>query len=178
MLSKYNFPIGMENAGGGNCPTQNLVDAFEMKNGKAIDEEGSGYDPQNPYANRDSRLELIVACNGEVWPNDTLKTYDGGANAGTVTYGTPTGYYLKKYVNKSTIIKNTGASSFYHIWITFRLAEFYLNYAEAALNVTGDGYTRPSGGTMTAADAINIVRQRAGQPDIETGLSFEEFKEI
>ncbi len=175
-FEKYNFPIGMENAGGGNCPTQNLVDAFEMKNGKAIDEEGSGYDPQNPYANRDSRLELIVARNGEVWPNDTLKTYDGGANAGTVTYGTPTGYYLKKYVNKSTIIKNTGASSFYHIWITFRLAEFYLNYAEAALNVTGDGYTRPSGGTMTAADAINIVRKRAGQPDIETGLSFEEFK--
>ena len=52
-FEKYNFPIGMENAGGGNCPTQNLVDAFEMSNGKAIDEADSGYDPQHPYANRD-----------------------------------------------------------------------------------------------------------------------------
>ena len=62
-FEKYNFPIGLENAGGGNCPTQNLVDAYEMTNGKAIDEAGSGYDPQNPYANRDARLAMTVAVN-------------------------------------------------------------------------------------------------------------------
>lgn len=175
-FEKYNFPIGLENAGGGNCPTQNLVDAFEMTNGKAIDEEGSNYDPQNPYANRDKRLALIVARNGEVWPDQELETYVGGANSSSVTYGTPTSYYLKKYVNQSTIIKANGASSFYHIWITFRLAEFYLNYAEAALNYTGSGYTAPTGLSMTAAQAINTVRKRAGQPDLATNLDFDAFK--
>lgn len=175
-FEKYNFPIGLENAGGGNCPTQNLVDAFEMTNGKAINEEGSNYDPQNPYANRDKRLALIVARNGEVWPDQELETYVGGANSSSVTYGTPTSYYLKKYVNQSTIIKANGASSFYHIWITFRLAEFYLNYAEAALNYTGSGYTAPIGLSMTAAQAINTVRKRAGQPDLATNLDFDAFK--
>ena len=175
-FEKYNYPIGLENAGGGNCPTQNLVDAFEMKNGKAIGEDGSGYNPQNPYANRDSRLSFIVARNGEVWPSDTLKTYVGGANSSSVTYGTPTGYYLKKYINQSTIIKNSSSNSFYHIWITFRLGEFYLDYAEAVLNYTGDGYSKPAEMSMTAADAINKIRNRAGQPNIVTGLSFGEFK--
>lgn len=177
-FEKYNFPIGMENAGGGNCPTQNLVDAFEMKNGKAIDDAESGYDPQNPYANRDKRLSQIVAVNGEQWPNaakSVLETYVGGANSSSVTYGTPTGYYLKKYCNAATIIANTGSNSFYHIWVTFRLGEFYLDYAEAVLNFTGDGYTKPAGLSMTAADAINRIRKRAGQPNIAEGLSFDEF---
>ncbi len=178
-FEKYNFPIGMENAGGGNCPTQNLVDAFEMTNGKAIDEQGSGYDPQKPYANRDKRLSLIVACNGEQWPNSNktpLATYVGGANSSSVTYGTPTSYYLKKYVNPTLVIGNTNPGTAAHIWVIFRLAEFYLDYAEAVLNYTGDGYTKPNGLSRTAAQAINVVRKRAGQPDMATGLSFEEFK--
>ena len=176
-FEKYNFPIGMENAGGGNCPTQNLVDAFETTNGLAIDEDPE-YDPQNPYANRDKRLGYIVACNGEQWPgsaNNLLETFVGGANSSSVTYGTPTGYYLKKYCNSGTIIANNGSNSFYHIWVAFRLGEFYLDYAEAVLNYTGDGYTKPEGMGMSAADAINKIRKRAGQPDMATGLSFTEF---
>ena len=79
-FEKYNYPIGMENAGGGNCPTQNLVDAYEMTNGKAINETGSGYDPQDPYKNRDARLAMTVAVNGEQWPNAAaLETFEGGA---------------------------------------------------------------------------------------------------
>ena len=178
-FEKYNFPIGMENAGGGNCPTQNLVDAFEMSNGKAINEEGSGYDPQNPYSNRDKRLSWIVACNGEQWPNSIkspLETYVGGANSSSVTYGTPTSYYLKKYVNPTLVIGNTNPGTAAHIWVIFRLAEFYLDYAEAVMNFTGDGYTKPQGLKYTAAQAINVVRKRAGQPDMETGLAFDQFK--
>lgn len=178
-FEKYNFPIGMENAGGGNCPTQNLVDAFEMTNGKAITDADSGYDPQNPYANRDKRLSWIVAVNGEQWPNanpNPLEIYTGGANAAPITYATTTGYYLKKYCNPATVIGATGANAFYHNYVLFRLAELYLNYAEAMLNYTGDGYTTATGLNMTAAEAINIVRTRAGQPNIATGLSASEFK--
>ncbi len=176
-FEKYNYPIGMENAGGGNCPTQNLVDAYEMTNGKAIDEAGSGYDPQDPYKNRDARLAMTVAVNGEQWPNAAaLETFEGGANSSSVTYGTPTGYYLKKYINQGTIIAKTGSNSFAHAWVVFRLAEFYLDYAEAALNYTGSGYVAPTGLPLTAAQALNVVRTRAKQPDIAKGLSFDAFK--
>ena len=176
-FEKYNYPIGMENAGGGNCPTQNLVDAYEMTNGKAIDEAGSGYDPQDPYKNRDARLAMTVAVNGEQWPNAAaLETFEGGANSSSVTYGTPTGYYLKKYINQGTIIAKTGSNSFAHAWVIFRLAEFYLDYAEAALNYTGSGYVAPTGLPLTAAQALNVVRTRAKQPDIAKGLSFDAFK--
>jgi hypothetical protein len=178
-FEKYNFPIGLENAGGGNCPTQNLVDAFEMTNGKAITDADSGYDPQNPYANRDKRLSWIVACNGEQWPNanpNPLEIYTGGANAYPIPYATTTGYYLKKYCNPSTVIGATGANAFYHNYVLFRLAELYLNYAEAMLNYTGSGYATADGLSMTAAEAINTVRTRAGQPNIATGLSASEFK--
>ncbi len=178
-FEKYNFPIGMENAGGGNCPTQNLVDAFEMTNGMAITEAGSGYDAQNPYANRDKRLSWIVAVNGEQWPNanpNPLQLYTGGANAAPIAYASTTGYYLKKYCNPSTVIGSTGANAFYHNWVIFRLAEIYLDYAEAMLNYTGSGYETTSDLNMTAAQAINIVRTRAGQPNIAEGLSASDFK--
>ncbi len=176
-FEKYNYPIGMENAGGGNCPTQNLVDAYEMTNGKAINETGSGYDPQDPYKNRDARLAMTVAVNGEQWPNAAaLETFEGGANSSSVTYGTPTGYYLKKYINQGTIIAKTGSNSFAHAWVIFRLGEFYLDYAEAALNYTGSGYVAPTGLPLTAAQAIDVVRARAKQPNMATGLDFEAFK--
>lgn len=176
-FEKYNFPIGLENAGGGNCPTQNLVDAYEMTNGLPITDPNSGYDPQNPYAGRDARLAMTVAVNGEQWPNNVLETFVGGANGQPVAYATTTGYYLKKYVNKSLTIGALNATSEQHHWVTFRLAEFYLNYAEAMLNLTGSGYETASGLNMTAAQALNTVRTRAGQPNIATDLTASQFEE-
>lgn len=181
-VETYNFPIGLENAGGGNCPTQNLVDAYETTNGLSIDEDPT-YDPQNPYANRDARLAKTVAVNGEVWPDNiassnssgTLETYYGGANSRSVTYGTPTSYYLKKYVNNEQIIGATGATTSYHSFIYYRLGQLYLDYAEAALNYTKDGYTVPDGCSLTAVQAINMVRSRAGQPSLGDGLSYDEI---
>lgn len=176
-FEQYNFPIGLENAGGGNCPTQNLVDAYEMKNGKAIDEAGSGYDPQNPYADRDARMAVTVARNGEQWANTTLETFIGGANGQPIAYATPTSYYLKKYVNQSLTIGGTNTTTERHHWVIFRLGEFYLNYAEAMLNYTGDPYNGTAPGlSTTAAAAVNTVRTRAGQPNIVDGLTLNEFK--
>jgi hypothetical protein len=151
-----------------------------MTNGKAITDADSGYDPQNPYANRDKRLSWIVAVNGEQWPNANpkpLELYYGGANAAPITYASTTGYYLKKYCNPSTVIGATGANAFYHNWVVFRLAEMYLNLAEAMLNYTGSGYATSDGLPMSAAAALNVVRTRAGQPNIEEGLSAAAFKQ-
>ncbi|MBQ2581138.1 MAG: RagB/SusD family nutrient uptake outer membrane protein, partial [Ruminococcus sp.] len=41
-------------------PSQNLVDAFPMRNGRPISDANSGYDAKNPYVNRDPRLENYV----------------------------------------------------------------------------------------------------------------------
>ena len=178
-FEKRNFPVGMEGGAGGNCPTENLVSAYEMTNGLPIDDPASGYDPQDPYKGRDKRLAVTVAVNGEKWPDylptDALETWYGGANSRSVVYGTPTGYYLKKYVNRETKISGTGTTSTSHTWVLFRLGQVYLDYAEAMLNYTGSGYSTADGLTMTAAEAINTVRTRAGQPNLPTGLSFEDF---
>lgn len=178
-FEQYNFPIGINDANGGNCPTENLVSAYEMTNGLPITDPASGYDPQNPYAGRDARLAVTVAVNGEKWPTtlptDALETWVGGANSRSVSYGTPTGYYLKKYVNGETKISGTGVTSTSHTWHLFRLGQVYLDYAEALINYSGDGYAMPDGFTMSAADAINTVRNRAGQPDLPTGLDKETF---
>lgn len=155
-FEKYNFPIGLENAGGGNCPTQNLVEAYEPG---------------------DIRLEATVAQNGEQWPNNTLETFIGGANGQPIAYATPTGYYLKKYVNKSLTIGASNATTERHHWVMFRLGEFYLNYAEAMLNYTGGGYETASGLSMTAAQAVNVVRTRAKLANIAADLSASQFAE-
>ncbi len=179
-METRNFPIGMSGAGGGNCPTENLVSAYEMTNGLPISDPNSGYDPQNPYAGRDSRLAATVAVNGEKWPvqlpTDALEIWYGGSNSRSVNYGTPTGYYLKKYVNGDQKISGSGQTTSNHTWILFRLGQVYLDYAEALLNYCGNGYEIPEGFTISAADAINLVRKRAGQPDLPTGLGFTEFE--
>lgn len=178
-METRNFPIGMSGAGGGNCPTENLVSAYEMKNGLPISDPNSGYDPQDPYKDRDARLAATVAVNGEKWPvnlpTDALEIWYGGANSRAITYGTPTGYYLKKYVNGDQKISGTGMTASPHTWVLFRLGQVYLDYAEALLNYCGNGYDIPDGFNLSAADAINLVRKRAGQPDLPTGLSFDEF---
>ncbi len=178
-FEKRNFPIGMNGGNGGNCPTENLVSAYEMTNGLPITDPNSGYDSQNPYVGRDSRLSATVAVNGEKWPvqlpTDALETWIGGANSRSITYGTPTSYYLKKYVNGETKISGTGTTSTPHTWILFRLGQVYLDYAEAVLNYTGSGYDVPADFTMSAADAINTVRARAGQPKLPNGLNYSDF---
>ena len=60
--------------------------------------------------------------------------------------------------------------------MTFRLAEFYLNYAEAMFNLSGSGYQASTGFTMTPEYAINVVRRRAGLAGMEKDLSASDFK--
>lgn len=171
---RTNFPIGLENAKSGNCPTQTLVDAYEMKN-------GGEPDPKNPYAGRDPRLAMSIAVNGDKWPNtnpDPLEIYVGGKNASPIAYATPTGYYLKKYVDGSTDISaSTSSGGKRHSWVTFRLGEFLLNYAEAAFKYFGTADGKDGEFTMSAREAVNKVRKRTGvdMPEFPTGMSSEDF---
>ena len=179
-----NFPVGMENGNSGNCPTQTLIDAYEMQaTGLAWDEPGSGYDPTDPYVGRDPRLSMTIAVNGDEWPDtnpNPLETYQGGRNGLPLAGATPTGYYLKKYLDKTIDIStSTGSGSTRHNWVTYRLGEFYLNYAEAVFNYLGSADATDGTFTMSAVDAVNVVRSRSdvNMPGFPTGLSNDEFTE-
>ena len=171
---RTNFPIGMENAKSGNCPTQTLVDAYEMKNGGEPNQK-------DPYTGRDPRFAMTIAVNGDKWPNtnpNPIEIYTGGRDAAPVPYATPTGYYVKKYVDGATDISaSTSSGGKRHSWITFRLGEFLLNYAEATFKYFGSADIKDAELTMTAREAVNKVRKRTGvdMPDFPEGMSSSDF---
>ena len=180
-METSNFPAGLENCKGGNCPTQNLVDANEMVDGKPWD-QSAFYDPANPCANRDPRLAATIAVNGETgwpaWNEAPLETFQGGANGEPVTGGTPTGYYLKKYCQGDIDPRsNSTNKSAYHTWITFRLGEFYLNYAEAVFRYLGSADATSAEFPLSAREAASRTRARksVNMPPFPTGMSNDEF---
>lgn len=170
------LPVGFTGSfsgAGRTSPTQNFVDCFEMIDGKRIDEAGSTYDPQNPYADRDPRLSQIVFYQGMTWgsANDNeqrridMRT-EGGKDYSSAMGGTCTGYYLKKFVNN---ISCQNPTSYPHSWVIFRYGEVLLNAAEAYCE---------AGDLENARKYVNQVRERAGMPDYEYTDQAELLKRI
>ena len=163
-----NYPIGIENGASGNCPTQSFVDQYEFQdNGQTF---GSRYPGSidlksvDPYEGLDPRFALTVVKNGDQWPSNgsqkrTIETFVGGFNASPKYGATPTGYYLKKYVDGSCVTTADNQTTRRHTWILFRLGEFYLDYAEAVFNATGSANDATFG--MTANEAVNVLRKRS-----------------
>ena len=151
-----------DGAWGGFCPTQNLVDAYEMKNGKPINDPTSGYNPQSPYTNRDNRLDKSILHQGSVYKGGIIiETYRGGNTNNTNRLdSSKTGYGLLKMVDTS---KYGAAGNADNDWIFIRYAEVLLIYAEAQNEGTG--------ADASVYDAMNQVRARAGQPALPAGLS-------
>ena len=190
LVETNNYPVGIEGGAGGNCPTQNLVDAYDMKtSGLSINETGSGYDAKNPYNDRDPRLAATVAVNGDQWPTYSgaakLETFQGGINGEPLTGATPTGYYLKKLCNGAiSLASNSKLKESRHTWLTFRMGEAYLNYAEAVFKYLGSADATSVEFPMSAREAANKTRLRAGMPglastgDFWTRLCNERFVEL
>lgn len=152
-----NGPLGFTSSSQGNGrtnPTQDLVDAFPMKDGKARGKSTKYvYDSQNPYVNRDPRFELQILHNGSKWLGTNLQTYQGGINNPTSSadYST-TSYYMCKFMEDYS--NKTEYASTQHQWVILRYAEILLNYAEAANEYYGP--------TADVYDAIIQLRKRAG----------------
>ncbi len=185
ILESRNFPIGVEGGNSGNCPTQTLVDAYQMKStGKFWDDPESGYEASNPYAGRDPRFNMTIVKNGDTkWPfynTQPIQTYFGGANGEPISGATPTGYYLKKLLDSSIDLRPGKETRSRHSWITYRLGEFYLNYAEAVYNYLGSADGTSSEFQMSAREAVNVIRSRQGveMPALEAGLSNDKFWEL
>lgn len=162
-----------QGGGWGNLqPSQNLVDEFEMANGKMITEAGSGYDANNPYVGRDPRFAKSVIYNGSKWGGATINTFVGAGVDGlnTNTASTQTGYYTAKLLDENaTLITSYRPGN--HYWVFMRYAETLLSYAEA-LN---ESYDAPP---QEVYDALNLVRDRNGvkMPPVPTGLSKDEMR--
>lgn len=160
---------------GGNVPLQNFVDAYQMNNGKSIDDATSGYNPQDPYKNRDPRFYMTVLTNDAAYRGNTVQTFvpggkdskDGPSNWNT----SKTGYYLKKYMNDALPIDNPWDIAGTQPWIYFRYAEILLNYAEAQNEATGPD--------QSVYDAVNAIRRRTGvgMPALPTGLSQAQMRD-
>ncbi|WP_346238365.1 RagB/SusD family nutrient uptake outer membrane protein [Niabella insulamsoli] len=137
-LEVANGPVGYSpgTATGMTSPTQELVDAFPMKNGLAIDAENSGYNISDPYANRDPRLGMTILYNGHAWLNTSLETFEGGrSHPGNLNVETRTGYYMRKFLGPFESTNNF--SDQFHDFILFRYAEVLLNFAEAQNEFSG-----------------------------------------
>ena len=170
-----NFPPTLYGKGRVN-PSQNLVDAFPMRNGLPIADPQSGYDPQDPYANRDPRLANYVVYNGMKFsgslimtgvdmPNDKSETND---NLTSLETSTRTGYYLKKLLRDDVSVNPSSRRVQYHIYPRIRYTEIFLAFAEAANDAWGPA-ADPTGVGFTAYDVIKAIRERAGLAKDETG---------
>ena len=179
-----NYPVGVENGSSGNCPTQSLVDQYEyQESGETFGARYPGninLASENPYEGLDPRFALTVVKNGDEWPTNgaqkkAIETFVGGFNAAPKYGATPTGYYLRKYVDGSCVTTADNQTSRRHTWIIFRLGEFYLDYAEAVFNATGSANDATFG--MTANEAVNVLRNRADiqmPPFTEDGAAWVE----
>lgn len=154
---------GSNQAYGRTNPTQNLVDAYETKNGLPIDQDPT-YDEQNPYANRDPRLEQTILHHGSIWGDKVngeeraIDVCPTGIDYAELHGGTVTGYYPKKFVNKMSFKSPT---SYRHACPIFRYGEILLNAAEAFAG---------AGNAAKAMEYVNQVRARVGMPPY-SGLS-------
>ena len=176
---RENFPPTLYGNGRVN-PSQNLVDAFPMRSGRPITDANSGYDPQNPYANRDPRLADNVIFNGTTYrkatiitgtyPNDNNETDD---NINSISTSTRTGYYLKKLLRDDVSPLASSLIEQQHIYPRIRYTEIFLAYAEAANDAWGPKGDQAGAG-FSAYDVIKAIRTRAGLATNEVGIALPE----
>jgi hypothetical protein len=165
---------------GGLCPSQTLVDMYDMADGSApfaqYDETGapvydssgipavnsfSSYNDQDPYAGRDPRLDATVLYHGAEWWARNIDTSVGGTDNPTGNaYATPTGYYNRKYHDDSQTSYLDDSKTMYRNWIFIRYAEVLLNYAEAMNEANG-----PS------AQVFNVLQQLRDRVGMTAKLS-------
>jgi hypothetical protein len=148
------------------APSQNLVDAFGTADGKDLNDPTSGYNPQNPYINRDPRFSAVIVYDGRPYgrpeffqdrykagSTNAAEFFEGGLDSpqGWDTWNnSQTRYTFRKYCDTTYNYNNDLQVN--KFWVVSRLAEIYLNYAEAQFYL---------GNNATAIQYLNLIRQRA-----------------
>ena len=198
-LPRTYLTVGFDIVKGNNNPMNvgalaNFVDKFETKSGLAIEDDAS-YNPQEPFINRDPRFYNAILFDGVPWTvttsNATNKSgaadlaivnEEGNLGLDIADPNTPTnrlwqvknktGYRIRKWVPNGYFLTSgwKGELDFYAHNSMFRMAEIYLNYAEAANEAFGPSGT-VAGASLTAIDAVNKIRNRVGMPNVNAAYS-------
>lgn len=155
-------------------PSQNLVDAFQTVNGYSVtlgdngwECEDPAFNPQAPYANRDPRFYRTLLANGSEFKDSEIAVYKGGSDYASVSEGgSPTGYFLRKYIQESTSFEPDKEVTNKHHWIIYRYAETLLTYAESMVMAFNSPRHTTSELPQSAEWALNEVRRNAGMPAI------------
>jgi hypothetical protein len=153
----------IDNQGGSGVPTQEMVEQYETITGTKMDwsawHTANGTTTAPSYLILEPRFAATVIYPGSTWQNKTMENSVGGTNGRYMGYRddtypqgrTVTGYYLKKFRDESNTDLTTFLST--HTWVELRLAEVYLNRAEANFRLNQSG---------AALDDLNAVRKRTG----------------
>lgn len=157
-------PIQGQNGAQG---SQIYLDKFEMSTGERY-KEAFDTDDDKRWVNRDKRFKFTFYVHGDrVDDIDVRLTYaDLRANEGLNSN------VMRKFDVDGVTRNNAGQASYVTPFL--RMADIYLSYAEVVFESTGSYNTVPSGLSLSAEDAVNIVRERAGQPDVATTLPYYE----
>ncbi len=172
---------GQQHGAGANGATQTQVDAYFMANGLPITNPASGYQTTgftdfqapfdfttrstfNQWVNREPRFYVGITYTNSVWlfkdqntgqPIVTNMQFSGNSGRSRSTSDvSPTGYIVRKNVYANDDLRGCPY---------LRLAEIYLNYAEA-LNESAP--TDPD-----ILKYLNMIRERAGVPQYGTGAN-------
>ncbi|MBK5272792.1 MAG: RagB/SusD family nutrient uptake outer membrane protein, partial [Bacteroidia bacterium] len=159
-----------------NGPTVNLVDDYDMINGepaftwtgntKAVN-PASNYDPQHPFYNRDPRFEASILHDSSVFHGDLLEMWVSstsqqfGYDSWKQSSDNPrSSFWIRKFMPE---VQTISFAEHYTIpWPHFRLAEIYLNYAEAEFEL---------GNETKCREYISKVRARVGMPAIPASIT-------
>lgn len=171
------FPPVLGGDGNMISPAHNYVKNFGMANGLPIDDPESGYDESDPWSNRDPRFYKFIVYDGVqvvkggTSANDNVRyanLYNGGNYRDDGT-GSRSGYLLRKFMNLTNNNIDAEGRNIIVLPAYLRLADVYYMYAEAVLHGYGTPQSSYPGNpdyVLTAADAVNVVRARAGVPNV------------
>lgn len=177
-MERMFYPGGFQ--GNGNLgATQELVDAFPMKNGYPITDIRSGYNPKDPYKDRDPRFySTIFYNNTQAKKNNTgaamytFENWMGGKDAAGPIYNSRTNYHIKKFVFMGLNWSDPSINRQPHSKFFIRWAHMVLTFAEAANHVVGPTNTAKYG--LSAKDAMKYLRSRKTY-DGAAGLSVDPY---
>ena len=165
-------------------PTANYVDYFGMANGKPLPKDitkkdaDSGYDPEHPFRDRDPRFYKDIVFDGVKCVKDGSRVGNKEERQYASLY--TNGDYRKKNPAKACFtgyMNMKFVSQYMNDWdgykdgnvllLSFmRLADIYLMYAEAAAQAGQSPVATSGNYSLTAVDAVNKIRERAGAGDV------------
>lgn len=165
-----------------NAPTQNMVDMYEKKgddgNYYPISDPKAGYSDEEPYKARDPRFYNNILYSGVKWGANKsgqalyITSYVGGKiyedflKNQFVNKRTFSGYMCKKFIWEDANAFQTQYRKYWFLHVYIRVAQLYLDLAEASFEATGSATAKVEGCSLSALDALNVIRRRAGITDI------------